>query len=96
MNIDRTCGKKRFYDVSTNPRFRNWNSLLSPTKLLGYLISGNFQTLALILFCWQGGEYLNKNYPLDFSWYAILVPLCSVAALHMWFILFRFIVKKYQ
>ena len=63
------------------------------SKAFGYLIAGQFQAATLIIAAWFVGEWLNSNYPQDFSWYLVTVPVGVLGVAHTFYILIRYILR---
>lgn len=56
-------------------------------KAFSYLIAAHFQALGILAVSWFIGDYLDKNYPISFSWLLIFVPIGVLGMAHSFYVI---------
>ena len=62
-------------------------------RLYALLMGANFESVAYLLAAWQGSEWLNENYPKDFSWSMMTYLLALILIARSWYVIFRIMIR---
>jgi hypothetical protein len=63
-------------------------------KAFSLALAAQMQIIGLLVTGWLLGQWLNKEYPIEISWYFITFPICVVAMIHTLYKMYIFIKKK--
>lgn len=62
-------------------------------KGLSYLLAANFEAVAIFLFAWEVGGYLNEKYPGSTDWMVVSVIVGFLIIIYTWIIMFARLIK---
>ena len=63
---------------------------------LSMLIAAQVQAVGLIFAGWWIGDWLNQNYPMTWTWYAVTFPVAILAIAQFFYMLIRRVMKMGQ
>lgn len=66
----------------------------SMARALSYLIAAQLQAVSLIMLAWWGGNWLNVNHPLSFSWFAITFPVAVLGTIQTFYVVIRHALRQ--
>jgi hypothetical protein len=64
------------------------------TRGLAMLLATQFQAIIFLGAGWYGAESLNDQYPQDFDWLLVTIPLALLLIVHSFYVVFRFVIQK--
>jgi hypothetical protein len=54
------------------------------------------EAVALFLAAWWAAQWLDNNYPQNFSWMLVTVGFATLVLVHSWYVIFKLILKTSQ
>jgi MFS family permease len=63
------------------------------SKAFAYLIAAHVNSIGLILGSYWLGGWLNKNWPVSFSWLLITIPLGVLAIGHSFYLIVKTLIR---
>ncbi|WP_132314449.1 hypothetical protein [Pseudobacteriovorax antillogorgiicola] len=57
------------------------------------VVGANFESITYIIAAWFAGDWLDENYPRDFTWSIVTYLLGLILIIRSWYVMFRIMIR---